>query len=71
VRQPTKAGCAKVFREVVGGAKTDRRQLQRALDQVAAGDMLTVMRFDRLVRAACSIPWAPIHLSLRIALAPT
>jgi DNA invertase Pin-like site-specific DNA recombinase len=37
VRQLTKAGCKKVFREVAGGAKTDRAQLRRLLGQLEAG----------------------------------
>ena len=37
VRQLTKVGCKKVFREVASGAKTDRAQLRRALDQLEAG----------------------------------
>jgi DNA invertase Pin-like site-specific DNA recombinase len=32
VRQLTKAGCRKVFRETASGAKADRRQLRAALD---------------------------------------
>ena len=32
VRQLTRAGCKKVFREVASGAKTDRAQLRRLLD---------------------------------------
>src|ERR1700751_1029993 len=37
-RQLTKAGCRKVFRDVhVSGAKTDRAQLRRVIDQLAAG----------------------------------
>jgi DNA invertase Pin-like site-specific DNA recombinase len=32
VRQLTKAGCKKVFREVASGAKTDRAQLRKLLD---------------------------------------
>ena len=51
VRQLTKAGCKKVFREVASGAKTDRAQLRRLLDQLEAGDMLTVTRLDRLARS--------------------
>src|ERR1700728_466785 len=51
VRQLTKAGCAKVFREVASGAKTDRAQLRRALNQLAAGDVLLVTRLDRLARS--------------------
>ena len=51
VRQLTKAGCKKVFREVASGAKTDRAQLRRLLDVVDAGDALTVTRLDRLARS--------------------
>ena len=51
VRQPAKAGCKKVFREVASGAKTDRAQLRRLLDVLAAGDVLTVTRLDRLARS--------------------
>jgi DNA invertase Pin-like site-specific DNA recombinase len=51
VRQLTKAGCKKVFREVASGAKTDRAQLRRLLDQLDADDVLTVTRLDRLARS--------------------
>src|SRR5258705_8000438 len=51
VRQLTKAGCKKVFREIASGAKTDRAQLRRLLDGLDAGDVLTVTRLDRLARS--------------------
>ena len=52
VRQLTKAGCKKVFRDVhVSGAKTDRAQLRRLLDQLEAEDVLIVTRLDRLARS--------------------
>jgi len=51
VRQLSKAGCKKVFREVVSGAKTERAQLRRLLEQLAAGDMVTVTQLDRLARS--------------------
>jgi DNA invertase Pin-like site-specific DNA recombinase len=51
VRQLTKAGCKKVFREVANGAKPDRTQLRQLLDQLDAGDVLTVTRLDRLARS--------------------
>jgi DNA invertase Pin-like site-specific DNA recombinase len=51
-RQLTKAGCRKVFRDVhVSGAKTDRAQLRRVIDQLEAGDVLMVTRLDRLARS--------------------
>jgi DNA invertase Pin-like site-specific DNA recombinase len=51
VRQLTKAGCKKVFREVASGARTDREQLRRLLDHLSPGDVLTVTRLDRLARS--------------------
>src|SRR6202795_133009 len=53
VRQLTKAGCKKekVFREVASGAKSDRAKLRRLLDQLDAGDVLMVIRLDRLARS--------------------
>jgi DNA invertase Pin-like site-specific DNA recombinase len=51
VRQLAKAGCKKVFRETASGAKTDRAQLRRLLDQLATGDVVTVTRLDRLARS--------------------
>jgi DNA invertase Pin-like site-specific DNA recombinase len=51
VRQLTKAGCRKVLRETASGAKTDRSQLRKALDQLEAGDVLMVTRLDRLARS--------------------
>jgi DNA invertase Pin-like site-specific DNA recombinase len=51
VRQLTKAGCKKVFRETASGAKTDRVQLRRALAALEADDVLMVTRLDRLARS--------------------
>ena len=46
-----KHGAGKVFREVASGAKTDRSQLRRVIDQFDAGDVLMVTRLDRLARS--------------------
>src|SRR5271154_6058316 len=51
VAQLKTAGCEKLFREIASGAKTDRNQLSRALDQLVAGDVLVVTRLDRLARS--------------------
>jgi DNA invertase Pin-like site-specific DNA recombinase len=51
VRQLTKAGCKKVFRETASGARTDRSQLRRALGHLDAGDVVMVTRLDRLARS--------------------
>jgi DNA invertase Pin-like site-specific DNA recombinase len=45
------AGAEKIFSEKVSGAKTDRRQLAKAIDALNAGDVLLVTRLDRLARS--------------------
>jgi DNA invertase Pin-like site-specific DNA recombinase len=50
-RQLAKAGCDKVFRETVSGAKTDRAQLRRAVALLGPGDVLIVTHLDRLARS--------------------
>jgi DNA invertase Pin-like site-specific DNA recombinase len=45
------AGAEKVFSEKVSGAKTDRRQLAKAIAALAVGDVLLVTRLDRLARS--------------------
>jgi DNA invertase Pin-like site-specific DNA recombinase len=45
------AGCAKVFKEKVSGAKTDRPELAKAIRQLEPGDVLIVTRLDRLARS--------------------
>ncbi len=45
------AGCEKVFRDTISGAKTERPGLSKALDHARNGDMLVVWRLDRLGRS--------------------
>jgi DNA invertase Pin-like site-specific DNA recombinase len=45
------AGCAKVFKEKVSGAKTDRAELAKLLHRIESGDVLVVTRLDRLARS--------------------
>jgi DNA invertase Pin-like site-specific DNA recombinase len=45
------AGCARIYREKVTGARADRKELQKMLRQLAAGDVVTVTRIDRLARS--------------------
>jgi DNA invertase Pin-like site-specific DNA recombinase len=45
------AGCAKVFREKISGAKTDRPELVKAISRLEPGDVLVVTRLDRLARS--------------------
>src|SRR5215831_4975573 len=45
------AGCAKVFKEKVSGAKTDRTELAKVIRRLESGDVLVVTRLDRLARS--------------------
>src|SRR3954462_10963468 len=47
----TAAGCAKVYREKVSGAKTDRAELAKVIGRLESGDVLIVTRLDRLARS--------------------
>ena len=51
VAQLTDAGAEKIFRETASGAKTDRRELARAIKALGDGDTLLVTRLDRLARS--------------------
>ena len=45
------AGCSRVFREKVSGAKVDRKELGKLLKAITAGDQVVVTRIDRLARS--------------------
>jgi DNA invertase Pin-like site-specific DNA recombinase len=45
------AGAAKVYREKVSGAKTNRAELMKVVNKLEPGDVLMVTRLDRLARS--------------------
>lgn len=45
------AGAGKIFQEKASGARTERKQLARALDALEPGDTLLITRLDRLARS--------------------
>lgn len=45
------AGCERIFKEKISGAKTDRPELAKLLEQVREGDTVTVWKLDRLGRS--------------------
>jgi len=45
------AGCAKVFKEKISGAKTDRPELAKLVRRLEPGDVLVITRLDRLARS--------------------
>ena len=60
------AGCSKVFKEKVSGAKTDRAELAKLLHRIGSGDVLVVTRLDRLARSTREmLVTAPENTSLQ------
>jgi hypothetical protein len=47
----TKAGCEKIFDEIMSGARADRPQLRAALDFARKDDVIVVWKLDRLARS--------------------
>jgi DNA invertase Pin-like site-specific DNA recombinase len=45
------AGCSKIYREKISGAKTDRPELTKLLRAIGPGDVVIVSRLDRLARS--------------------
>ncbi|MFL6797469.1 MAG: recombinase family protein [Xanthobacteraceae bacterium] len=45
------AGAAKIYREKISGARSDRPELAKALKSLEPGDVLLVTRLDRLARS--------------------
>src|SRR5271156_1994931 len=51
LEQLRKAGCTKIYREKVTGARADRRELLKMLKAIDPGHVVTVTRIDRLARS--------------------
>jgi len=45
------AGGAPIFQDTSSGARVDRRELQKRLGVLVAGDVVTLTRIDRLARS--------------------
>ena len=45
------AGCSRIFAEKITGTRRDRPELERLLDHLRRGDVVTVTRLDRLARS--------------------
>lgn len=55
LRDLTKAGCVKVFKEEVSSVSTSRPELDRALEYLREGDTLIVTKPDRLARSTADL----------------
>src|SRR5438067_9804717 len=51
------AGCQRVFREKMSGAKSDRVQLAKLMRALKKDDVLVVTRLDRLARSTLDLLW--------------
>ena len=49
------AGCQRIFREKVSGAKSDRVQLAKLMRALKKDDVLVVTRLDRLARSTLDL----------------
>jgi DNA invertase Pin-like site-specific DNA recombinase len=49
------AGCQRIYRETASGGKADRPELVRMLDKLHAGDVVTVVKLDRLSRSLADL----------------
>jgi DNA invertase Pin-like site-specific DNA recombinase len=49
------AGCTRIFQEKVSGAKTDRPQLAALMKALEPGDVVMVVRLDRLARSTMNL----------------
>jgi DNA invertase Pin-like site-specific DNA recombinase len=49
------AGCKRIYREKVSGAKSDRVELGKLLRALVAGDVMIVSRLDRLARSTLDL----------------
>jgi DNA invertase Pin-like site-specific DNA recombinase len=47
----TRAGCTKVYTEVISGARAERPVLEQLLETLRAGDVLVIWKLDRLGRS--------------------
>ncbi|MGG4549389.1 recombinase family protein [Rossellomorea marisflavi] len=45
------AGAVKIYKEKISGAKADRKELNRLLEELKAGDTLVVTKADRIARS--------------------
>jgi DNA invertase Pin-like site-specific DNA recombinase len=45
------AGCGRIYQEKISGAKRERPELQRLLDQLRSDDVVVVWKLDRLARS--------------------
>ena len=46
-----KEGCKKIFQEKISGAKADRPELKKLIDQLREGDVIITWKLDRLGRS--------------------
>ena len=52
-----KAGCTKVYTEVMNGSRAERPVLSKVLENLRPGDVLVIWKLDRLGRSLKHLKW--------------
>ena len=55
MEQLKEAGCEAIYKEIAGGARSDREQLKTLLKGLRPGSTLVVTRLDRLARSTVDL----------------
>lgn len=59
------AGATKIYKEKISGAKTNRKELNRLLAEIKAGDTLLVTKADRIARSLSQLEKVVTELTSR------
>lgn len=59
------SGAAKIYKEKISGAKTDRKEMTKLLQEIKAGDTLLVTKADRIARSLSQLEGIVTELTNR------
>lgn len=59
------AGATKIYKEKISGAKADRKELNKLLEEIKAGDTLVVTKADRIARSLSQLETIVTELTNR------
>jgi DNA invertase Pin-like site-specific DNA recombinase len=65
VKALKEAGATKIYKEKISGAKTDRKELNKLLAEIKAGDTLIVTKADRIARSLSQLESFVMELTSR------
>jgi DNA invertase Pin-like site-specific DNA recombinase len=65
VKSLKEAGATKIYKEKISGAKADRKELNKMLKEIKAGDTLVVTKADRIARSLSQLEAFVLGLTSR------